>query len=463
MPGVDLVIKNARIFTEAQLVEGSLFIDQGRVVGITKSQLPSSYDRLIDAKQNLVLPGLIDEHVHFGDPYEGPGGEIAARREDFASGTMAAAAGGVTTVIEMPDTIPLVTTVEVAKAKMQVIKPKAYVDFGLHGGFIGGEDFERNIKGLYDFGLTGLKTFTCFSIPEWPPCYDGDLYEAMKVISKVGAVTLLHAENDFILSKNKAKLEKEGRKDIRAHLEWRTPIAEIEAIHRMIFFLKETRAKGLIVHTSVPEGVEDVKKAKDEGYQIYVETCPHFLFMTEEDVIKKGPWAKCAPPPRDKERVARLWKMVEKGYVDTLGSDHAPYTKEEKMAGYENIWNTGNGVADIEATLPLMIDAVNKGRISLRMFIQIACENPARLFGLYPRKGALQVGSDADIAIVDPKASFIISNENTKSKCGWTVYDGTRVQGKVVMTLVRGSTVMENGDITGKQGFGRFVSRIDQA
>jgi allantoinase len=456
---VDLVLKNAKVWTSTGLQEGGLAVKDGKIAAIAKDYGLPAAGRTIDANGNLIIPGFVDEHVHMGDPWVGPGKEVAVMREDFAYGTMAAAAGGITTVIEMPDSMPLVTQLDVAKTKLDVCRRKAYVDFGLHGGFIPDTDYARGIKELYQFGLTGLKTFTCFSIPEWPPCYDGDLYEALKIIHDVGAVALLHAENDFILSANEKRLRNQGRTDIRAHLEWRTPVAEIESDRRMVFFLKETHAKGLIVHTSVPEGVLEVKAARDEGYEIYVETCPHFLFQTDEDVVKKGPWAKTAPPSRDKERVAKMWQLLNLGYIDTLGSDHSPYTKEEKIAGLKNIWNAGNGAASIEATLPLMLDAVNDGRTTMQRLIQVACENPAKLWGLYPRKGALQVGSDADFVVVDMKAKHKLSNDTTKSKCGWTVYDGTVTQGAPKMTFVRGSAIMQDGEIVGKQGYGQFVSR----
>lgn len=459
MTEVDLVVKGAKIWTPTGLVNGGLAIKDGKVAAIARDYSLPIIGQTIDVHGNLVIPGFVDEHVHMGDPYEGPGSEVAVLREDFATGTMAAAAGGVTTVIEMPDSVPLVTQLAIAKTKLDICSRKAYVDFGLHGGFIPGTDYARGIKDLYQSGLTGVKTFTCFSIPEWPPCYDGDLYEALKIVHDVGAVALLHAENDFILSANEKRLRSQGRTDIKAHLEWRTPIAEIESDRRMVFFLKQTRAKGLIVHTSVPEGVLEVRAAKEEGYDIYVETCPHFLCQTDEDIIRKGPWAKTAPPSRDKERVAKMWQLLNLGYIDTLGSDHSPYTKEEKIAGLKNIWDAGNGAASIEATLPLMMDAVNKGKTTLGTIIRVACENPAKLFGFYPRKGALQVGSDADFVVVDMKSTHRISNDDTKSKCGWTVYDGTVVQGIPKMTFVRGTMIMQDGEVVGKQGYGRFVTR----
>jgi len=465
LPLLDLVVKNAKVWTQNGLIKGGIGVREDKICTIANDYGLPAADKLIDAHGNLVIPGFVDEHVHFRDPYEGPRGDIATMREDFATGTMAAAAGGVTTIIEMPDSFPLVVNAEAARAKLEVCRRKAYVDFGLHGGFMPGTDYTREIVNLYRLGLTGLKTYTCsfFSMPEWPACYDGDLYNALTVIGEIGAIALLHAENEFILSYNEKRLRDEGRTDLKAHLEWRTPLSEIEADRRMIYFLKQTRARGLLVHTSVPEGVLETRTAREQGYEIYVETCPHFLFLTDEDLIRKGVWAKTAPPLRNRERVDEMWRLLNLGYVDTLGSDHTPYTKEEKIAAMQKpVWDAGNGVSSIEASLPLMMDAVNKHRTSLERVLEIACSNPAKLFGLYPRKGTLTVGADADFVIVDMKSKHKISNDSTKSKCGWTLYDGMITDGEPKMTFVRGSMIMQDGEIVGKEGFGQFVTRIDR-
>jgi dihydroorotase-like cyclic amidohydrolase len=333
------------------------------------------------------------------------------------------------------------------------------VDFGLHGGFIPGTEYEREIQNLYQLGLTGMKTFTCSAMPEWPPCYDGDLYDALKIVQDVGAVALLHSENEFLISKNEKRLRSEARTDIKAYLESRTPITEIESAHRMVFFLKQTHAKGLIVHTSVPEAVLEVKAAKDEGYAVCVETCPHYLFLTEEDIVSHRPFSKTAPPARDKDRVAKMWQLLNLGYIDTLASDHSPCTMEERMTALRNIWDGRNGASNIEASLPLMMNAINTGRTTLNRVIQVACENPAKLFGLYPRKGTLQVSSDADFVVVDMNATHELSNEMTKSKCGWTLYDGFATQGAPRMVFLRGNMIMQDGEILGRQGYGQFVTR----
>jgi D-hydantoinase len=456
----DLVIKNAKIFSSKGFYTGGVAIAKGRIVAIGKTAILPKGEKIIDAKGKILIPGVIDEHCHIDEPWEAPDKEAAKKRENVERGTMAAAAGGVTTIMLMPDTFPLVTTEEAFLSKKEIYEKKAYVNFSLHAGFTPNMNYEEALPKLWALGATGLKTFTCFSIPEWPAIRDGELYAALKVISKIKALALIHAENDDILSYNRKILEKEGRKDYKAHLDWRPPIAEAEAVRRITFLLKEAKAKGMIVHTTIPEAIVTVKEAKRRGHQIYVESCPHYFYLTEEDVLKMGPWCKCAPPLRKKSYVAKLWEMLAKGYIDTIGSDHCGYSRDDKSVGEANIWNAPNGLPGIETMLPLMLNGVTTGRVSLETLISVLCENPAKIFGLYPKKGSIQIGSDADLALLDLKKEVKISNERILSNCGWTPFDGMVVKGYPVMTIVSGKVVMHDGEIVVSKGSGSFVPRL---
>ncbi|MEM3703264.1 MAG: dihydroorotase [Candidatus Bathyarchaeia archaeon] len=460
MSKVDSKIINCKLYFESEIFDQGVgvAISGGKVAAIGKeSNLPDA-DRIIDAHGWLVLPGPIDAHVHMGDPWEAPDKALAMRREDFASGTMAAAAGGITTIIDMPDNMPLVVSSAVFREKVVYCSKKAYIDFGLHGGFVPGMDYAKEIPSLWMEGAAGLKTFMCYSIDEWPAIKDGELLEALNIVSQINALAMIHAENDDILSHNKKRLLEKGRKDYSAHIEWRPPIAEIEAGRRVIFYLKSTGARGIIVHTSVPETVEEIGHLSNG--RISVETCPHYLYLTDEDVRRKGPWLKCAPPLREKWRVSELRRMFANGLIDTVGSDHAPYTREEKAQGLSDIWKAANGIPGIEHMYPLLLNAVNEGWLSLHRLVKVTSENVARIYGIYPKKGKIQVGSDADFVVVDLKKHVKISDENTKMKVGWTPYDGFEAKGYPVMTIVRGEIVMDNGIIVGKPGYGKFVRRI---
>lgn len=459
---VDLVIKNAKICSSKGWYNGGVAVSEGKIVAIGKSPTLPIAEETIDAKGKILIPGVIDEHCHIDEPWEAPDRELAKKRENVERGTMAAAAGGVTTIMLMPDTFPLVTSEEAFLSKKRIYEKRAYVNFTLHAGFTPNMDYKEVIPKLWSLGATGLKTFTCFSIPEWPAIHDGELYAALKVISNINALALVHAENDYILAYNKKILEAEGRKDYKAHLDWRPPIAEIEADKRITFLLKETGARGMIVHTSVPEGIITVEEAKRQGCPIYVESCPHYFYLTEEDVLKRGPWCKCAPPLRKKAYVTKLWELLAKGYIDTIGSDHCGYSKDDKLPGEVNIWHAPNGLPSIETMVPLMLNGVTKGRISLETLVSVLCESPAKIFGLYPKKGSIQIGSDADLVLLDLKKEVKISNERVLSNCGWTPFDGMKVKGYPVMTVVSGKVTMRDGEIVVSKGSGRFVPRIYQ-
>jgi len=457
---VDVVVKNGIICTPRGRFESGVAIEEGKIVAIAKSSHLPQADSTIDAGGNLVMPGAIDGHSHNFDPWEPVDEELAVMMEDFVTGTSAAAAGGTTTVVDMPTTRPLVLNAKVFRDKKEILGKKAIVDFGLHGGFIPGMNYEKHIRGQWNEGALGVKTFMASSARKIPAIRDGDLCAALAVISKIDGLAILHAENDSIASYNQEKLTKEGRKDYEAFLEYRPPVVEIEAINRAIFFLKHTKARVLIAHTSVPEGVMLVKKAKDEGYPAYVETCPHYLYLTEEDVKKRGPWCFCFPPLRDKKRVAMLWELLNDGYIDIVSSDHAPLTRLQKEASKDDIWKTpAFGMPGAETMLPLMLKGVTDGRTTLERVISVVCENPARLFRIYPKKGALQIGSDADLVIIDLKKVKKIARNTLKTNCGWSPFEGWSIKGIPMLTMVRGSIVMENGEIVGKRGGGEFVPR----
>jgi dihydroorotase-like cyclic amidohydrolase len=262
-----------------------------------------------------------------------------------------------------------------------------------------------------------------------------------------------------MLRDSKRKLEEANRKDYQAHLEWRPSIAEAECGQRIILYLKETACKGLIAHTSLPETVTNAWRARKEGVQVYVETCPQYLYLTEEDVKNRGPWVKFAPPARSKATSAEMWNLLELGMIETVATDHAPYSKESKEAGLEDIMKAPNGIPGLETLLPLMLTGVAKGRLSLERLSALVSENPSKLYSLYPRKGIIFPGSDADITIVNPKKKWRIRNEDLITACGWSPYDGLKVIGAPTYAFVRGQPILENGVVVSKEGFGTFVPR----
>jgi dihydroorotase-like cyclic amidohydrolase len=265
-----------------------------------------------------------------------------------------------------------------------------------------------------------------------------------------------------MLTENKKRLDNDGRKDFKSHLDWRPPIVEYEADRRATFLLREAGARGLIVHTSVPEGVHDIAQARDAGQRVYVETCHHYLYLTDKDVERRGPWVKCSPPLRDKGRVLKLRKQLASGVIDTVGSDHSPFHKEDVRKFESDMWKAEAGMPELETGTPLLLNGASEGWISLNRVVASACEMPARVYGLYPRKGVIRKGSDADLVVVDMKKRWKIKDEELKMKSGWSPYNGRTLKGTPILTIVRGQVVMEDRQISEKAGHGEFQSRSKQ-
>ena len=459
MTAIDLVIRNCRVVTPKGTFETGIGIDKGKIVALaTEANLPKA-DKTIDAKGNLIIPGLIDAHVHFREPGRTTG-------EDFETGTRAAAAGGVTTVFEMPLSIPCVSSVEVLEKRKNIVKKKAVVNFGLYGG-AGMHNIDK-IRGLANAGVIGFKTYL-HAPPEgreveYEGAYvtdDGALLEVLETVASTGLTSTIHAENNAIIDFLTRRLKSLGRKDPMAHPESRPNFVEAEAIYKVLTLARVAGTHLHIAHLSTKEGLHLVKQAKASGQKVTAETCPHYLTLTAEAMKRLGPYAKINPPLRSEMDVEELWIGLNDGIVDIIASDHAPYTKEEKEAGRDDIWKAPAGAPTIETMLPLLLNKVNEGKISLETLTKATSEQVAKIFGLYPKKGVIQVGSDADLVIVDLNRTMKIDKEKMYSKAREnTPYDGWKLKGWPIMTMVRGEVVMEDGEVIGKQGYGSFVSPL---
>jgi len=285
------------------------------------------------------------------------------------------------------------------------------------------------------------------------------LLETFRVIADCKSVITLHAENEAIINHLENKLKAQGKNDIRAFFNSRPILQELEAISRAAMLAKEAGCHLHIVHVSCPQGIDMIYKRRIEGQLLTSETGPHYLALSEDDMERLGPYIKFAPPARSKPETEQLWYQLADGKIDALGSDDGAHEKENKEKGWKNIWDAGSGAIGIETMLPVMLsEGVNKGRISIQRLIWLLSENPARIFGIHPQKGVIQVGSDADVVIVDIDKEYVIEAEKLHSKEKHTPYDGLRVKGMPVLTMVRGEVVMENGQVTGKPGYGSFVT-----
>lgn len=445
---VDLVIRNARIVTPRGIVEGGIAVEGGVIVALAKDPNLPVGDMVIDAGGKHVLPGVLDGHAHTYLPPETP-----------STGTRAAAKGGVTTLLEMPGTQMGCFNPTEFEKKRDLFKATSHVDFCLHAGCASGYP-DGNLTTMWKQGATGFKFFISSAGPKWPQTFDGEVLQRFAEIGRLGGLALIHSENDAILRDNLKRLQAEGRKDFGAHLEHHPPISEIESGQRMITFLKATSCRGMLVHTSLPEVVHDAQKARLDGVNVLLETCPQYLYLTDEDVVKNGPWNKFAPPARGKEDKAAIRQLLADGWIDSVATDHAPYSKERKREGLEDIFAAPNGMPGIETFVNMMLNGVNEGWITLERLAAVMAENPARIYGVYPKKGTLQPGADADMVICDMNKVMKISNDDQITACGWTPYDGMVVKGAPVMTIIRGKIIMDDGQVRAKEGSGEFVSRI---
>jgi allantoinase len=445
---MDLLIKDAKIFTQSGIVEGCIGVDEGKVAAIGREAQLQKAEETIDAAGNLILPGLIDLHVHFRDPG-------SPEREDFTSGTCAAAAGGVTTVMDMPNTVPPTVSAEAFREKRKTAEAKAVVDFAICGG--AGVGSLGNMLEVANEGAVAFKTFMTSRFEELFSGDDATLLAILRQVAKSNVPCFVHAEDQAIMNAKLSTLKKAGRLDSMAHAESRPPLAEAHGALRALHLASETGARLHLVHTSVPEVVEFASWAKGKGQSVTVETCPQYLLLTQDSLAERGPYAKVDPPLRSENDRQRIWNMFVQGQIDTLGSDHAPYAVKEKEAGRSNIFEAPSGSPGVETTLPLMLNCVSRGLLSIQRLIQVFSETPAKTAGLFPQKGTLQVGTDADMVIVDMKQERAIKGDSLHSKQKYSLFEGWRCKGWPVLTIVRGMVVAKDGEIRAMPGYGKFV------
>ena len=448
MYGGNLIVKNGIVVLPEGMFKFDIVIEDGRIREIGKDIPAKTGFEVIDAKGMLVFPGIVDEHVHMREP----GLEY---KDDFIHGTMAAAAGGVTTVLEMPNTLPLVDSGARVREKASLLSSKAYVDFALYGVLHDG-----NIDKFEDIigeGAIGFKVFLGPTTGNIPAPLDSSIYEILLKSAKYDVPIAFHAENWSLVKYFTEKVKASGRTDPKAHLDSRPPICEEEAIQRLILYSRRTKGKVLIVHMSSREGVELLRMARSEGINVYGETCPHYLLLSANDYDKYDTLIKVNPPIREEHHQKSLWEAITNNVITNLGSDHAPHASNEKLG--KDVWSAAAGFTGVQTFLPLMIDAALKGKIPLTKIPELMCENPARLFNLFPRKGTISIGSDGDLVMVDPNEEYVLRKEDIYAKHPITPFIGWKLKGRVKYTVVRGIVVAENGRIISKKPVGIWVKR----
>lgn len=450
---LDLVIRGGLVVQESGRVVADIAVRDGRIAAVGDRASAGPAAEIIDARGRVVLPGSVDGHVHFNEPGR-------AHWEGWKAGTRGAAAGGVTTVLDMPlNASPPTITAADFDTKQALASRSALVDYGLWGGLV--DDNLAHLEALHGRGVVGFKAFLSDSGVEDFKRVSAELLDAgLRITARLGALVGIHAEDHEMTQALAAGLRAGGRTDRWAWALARPPAAELAAINRVV---AAGRAAGAgarrhVVHVSAADGIELIQRARAEGQAVTAETCPHYLAFTDEDFLRIGPALKCAPPIRDAANRERLWRAVLAGRVDVVGSDHSPCPAADKRKGETNVWEAWGGIAGIQATLPVMLtEGFHARRLSWERLAELLATNPAKLFGLYPRKGAIRVGADADFALVDPGREWTFDADQLHTRSGISPYLGRRFRGAVVRTIVRGRTVYVQGEVVGEPGYGRLV------
>ena len=449
---IDLYIRNGQIATEEATFRGGIAIRDGKITQVLHGNPDLEAVETIDVQGKAVLPGMVDPHVHFSEPrpdaYEG-----------FLTGTSAAAAGGITTVIEMPlNASPPTIDGENLRRKQEIVRNTAIIDVGLWGGLV-----ENNLAELSDLeagGVLALKAFMSDSASDFARADDDIIFEGLRFSADKGLPVGVHCENEYITRHLKQQLQAEGRTDLAAWPESRPPFQELEAIDRALHLARASGGQLHIVHISQGEGIRKTAQAKLAGINVSNETCPQYLLLDHEGYLRIGATAKCAPVIRSREIVEDLWACVLAGQVDVIASDHSPCLTAQKAGAADNVWNIWGGISGVQTMLPgIITEGVHKRGLSLSALVKMMSSNPARIFGLYPQKGSLIPGADADLTIVDLDREWTLTAEQLFYQNKHSAFSGYEFKGYVTQTLVRGKTVFEDAQITVAPGCGKLISR----
>ncbi len=441
-----------RIVLPDRVTDGSLLVEDGKITGVLSKGAEGRISdcQVIDVTGKVLLPGLVDTHVHMWDP------SPMNYREDWYHGTACAASGGITTVVDMPLSVPPVTDEKGFSLKLDVADKNAFVDFAFWGGLT--PSCVENMKRLHELGCVAYKGFMSFANPDYPQITDGHLIRGMREAAKFGGLIGVHAENAEAADFGSREMDACHCTDEAMHDEARPWWVELEAIQRAVLFSEANHGRLYICHMTIAEGAEFLKRQKSMGADVAVETCPHYLLFDKTILREKKAYAKCNPPIRSRENVEKLWNYVFDGTIDTIGSDHGPYSDEEKVV-HGDFWKEYCGFGGYDAMLPgLLTEGVHKRGLSLPRLAALTAGNAARIMGL-AGKGSLMPGADADIVVVDLKERWHYDGAKSfsKTKSVKGIYQDMEFVGRVKSCYVRGNMVYDGERIVGTPGWGNYV------
>jgi allantoinase len=444
-----MLFRGGEVVTSDGVVSLDIRVDAGRIVELGRPLEPRD-EAVIDTAGLIVLPGAVDPHGHQWEPGFTP-------EPDFVEVTASAAVGGVTTLIDHPLTTPVIVDRGRFEGKVALGERTSIVDFGLHGG--AAPDHLDDLLGLWEAGAAGIKVFTCPTGTELDGFDRPDLLEqAFERIAAFGGLALVHAEDAPTLDRRRAALEAEGRGSVGDFDAWHALDAELRAVDRTLALAREHDSRIYTVHASAPAVVDRVVAARKAGVRARVETCPHYLHLTDADLRESSGRAITAPPVRDAAARAGLRERLANDAIDTIGGDHCAIALAGKtVSRMESIIP---GVPSLDVYLPLLLDLIAEGVLDLPRLATVSASRPAALFGM-SAKGSIEVGKDADFAVVDPAGSTTVRATDLPCTAGWSPYEGRVLRGAVVETWSRGERIARDGRVEGRPGRGRFIRRSE--
>ncbi len=450
---LDLLVTHAVLVTEQETMQGSLGVKDGRIEGLYPEGAPvPEAARTLDAGGKYLLPGGVDDHVHFNDPG-------FTWREDFAHGSRAAAKGGITTVIDMPmQNKPSVDTAAIFRAKEAHVTGEAFVDFGFWGSLI--RTNREDLKGLAEEGALAFKSFLPDAGKDYTNLTIAEARDRIALLKEFDALAGFHCEDDAMIRAGEETALREGRTTAADYLAARPVEAEAKAVADILGILRETGGRAHICHVSHPRVAELIREAKAEGLRVTAETCMHYLLFTGDDLIAHGGAFKCSPPLRDRAAADGLFAYLADGTLDTVCSDHSPCRLDEKDAsGPEGMFGAWGGISGVQTTLAGLWDyTVNRKHASPTLVARVLSANPARIFGIADRKGRLAPGLDADFVLLDPEQPWEVRADSLAYLNKFSAFVGTKGKGRPVATYLRGKAVFDHGEFVGEPG-GRLLRR----
>jgi allantoinase len=446
MPSPDLIIRGRKVVTASAVAPASVHVRNGVISAVGDYDEAPSGCEVIDAGENsVVMPGLVDTHVHVNEPGR-------TEWEGFQSATRAAAAGGVTTIVEMPlNSIPPTTTLANFQEKLKAAEGKCSVDVGFWGGVVPGN--ARELSSLFEAGVVGFKCFLIHSgVDEFPNVTEADLLEAMPELARLGAVLIVHAEVPEAIDealKEVGETASDPRK-YSTFLKSRPREAENKAVALMIRLSRETGVRVHIVHHSSSDALPALRQARQEGVRITIETCPHYLCFAAEDIPDGATEFKCCPPVRERENREQLWSALDEGLIEMIVSDHSPCPPGMKHLDSGNFMEAWGGISSLQLRLPIMWTQARDRGYSINHLVEWLCRAPSRLVGLDKCKGTIAAGYDADLVIWNPQAAFRVEPSMLHHRHKLTPYAGQTLSGAVEETYLRGRKIYDRGEFAEK-------------